>query len=201
VGWVLALLPVSACGLGLGGTGAQQDDVDAGSTEASTSTGSQTCTPFAVQSCDCPGGGSGTSRCPASGQAFGACQGCPVHLDAGAHDDGAVSDSRSGATGEAAAVDAGVCNACIQNSCPGAVAACGPGSDCQALLACDIACTGSDASRCSDDCTALHPTGSQAFATYTLCALACGAGCLAEATGASGDDGGSGDDASDASDD
>src|SRR5580704_17575092 len=126
VGWVLALLPVCACGLGLGGTGAQQDDVDAGSNEASMSTGPQTCTPFAVQSCDCPGGGSGTSTCPASGLGFETCQGCPAHLDAGTHDDGAVGGSKSDATTEAgaAAAEAGVCNSCVENSCPGAVAAC-----------------------------------------------------------------------------
>jgi hypothetical protein len=42
----------------------------------------------------------------------------------------------------------------------------------------------------------MHTAGATAFTTYTLCALACGAGCLADSTGGSGD-AGADDDASD----
>jgi hypothetical protein len=202
IGWALALLG-AACGLGLGGTGQQQDDADGGAAQTSSSSGSSSgvCPPAGTQSCACPGGGTGTATCSAGGQAFVTCDGCPTHGEAGPHDSGSGGGSKSDATitDSGAAADAGVCNACIEKSCPGAAAACGPGTDCQALLLCELACTNSDANGCSNDCTAMHPSGSTAFATYTLCALACGAGCLAAAANGS-DDGGSDDSSDEASD-
>lgn len=187
-----ALLLASACGLGLGGTGGGGDDGDSGG-EASPPPGSQACEPSTTQSCTCPNGETGTATCMADGHGFGACSGCPTsHTDAGSPHDAkapatADADASPPATGGA---DAGVCATCVAASCPGAQAACGAGTDCQALLECDLACANDDASNCSDECTDMHPAGAMAFATLTVCSLACGAGCLAEATSGP-DDGGS----------
>jgi hypothetical protein len=186
VGGILGMVLASACSLGLGGTGQSQGDADAGPPQGSSPAGSQTCTPFATQTCACPGGGDGIASCPASGSGFGACESCRAALDASAHHDAAGNASKN----DAAAMTDGAgpasgCSTCLATSCPGAQAACGTGTDCAALLTCDLACAGSDASECSDTCSQMHPTGAMAFATLTICALACGAGCLAESTGPS----------------
>jgi hypothetical protein len=74
------------------------------------------------------------------------------------------------------------CGACVEQMCPTQVAACGTGSDCLASRDCNVTCSskgGAGTSSCSPMCQSKYPSGEAAFASLTLCALGCGAGCVA----------------------
>ncbi len=149
----IVLLLEAGCGLGLGGTAYEPGNYDSGESDTSS-------------------GGPGPP-----------CTACLVDHDAGHAPDAATAytgdAARDGAAIDADTAEASACTTCVAQTCPGAMTACGQGSDCQAFFVCDVACSGSDASECSNDCNSMHPTGAQDFAALTLCSLGCGAGCLA----------------------
>jgi hypothetical protein len=77
------------------------------------------------------------------------------------------------------------CSGCIDPMCSAQVAACGAGSDCLAYRDCNVTCSskgGQGTSNCSSVCQSKYPAGEIAFASLTLCALRCGAGCAAGLT-------------------
>jgi hypothetical protein len=94
--------------------------------------------------------------------------------------------SDSGPPAKDAALDApSTCKACVDQICSTQVAACGTGSDCLAYRDCSETCSakgGQGGGNCSSMCQSMYPAGQTAFAALTLCAVRCGAGCVAVLT-------------------
>ena len=88
--------------------------------------------------------------------------------------------------GKDAARDApSTCSGCVDQMCPTQVAACGTGSDCLGYRDCSVACSskgGQGSSNCTTMCQSMYPAGQATFAALTLCAVRCGAGCVAAVT-------------------
>jgi hypothetical protein len=110
-------------------------------------------------------------------------------------DDGALpprdaSSQTSSDSGPPSAKDAArdapsTCSGCVDQMCATQVAACGTGSDCLGYRDCSEACSakgGQGTSNCSTMCQTKYPAGQATFAALTLCALRCGAGCVAAIT-------------------
>jgi hypothetical protein len=110
-------------------------------------------------------GKSGDARAPSPPDAA-----APVRADSGS------------ASAQDASIDAPLsCIGCVNQKCPTQVAACQAGSACLAYRDCDVTCSskgGQGSSNCSSVCQAKYPAGETAFASLTLCAVGCGAGCI-----------------------
>jgi hypothetical protein len=61
------------------------------------------------------------------------------------------------------------CETCVENSCCSELMACGPGTDCNAFIACANACPMTNGQTCVQTCQTNHASGVMAFQAVTQC--------------------------------